>query len=535
MPESNVRIVVPYLGGGFGGKCDFHFEAHVAALARVTRRPVKLVFTRREEFLATDKVRHPMVMYFKTAVKKDGTITARQARLVLDTGAYAADGPAIGEVATMMAAGPYRIPHLLIEANTVYTNRTPAGSVRAPSGPQVCWALEQHTDVVAERVGMDPVEFRLKNLADEGDEGPTGQRFTAIGTKECLSKAAELAGWKPGGAGNRPGQLAEDEAVGVAVGWWFSYPSPSGAYTRLNSDGSTTVITGAQENGSGAVMGLARLQADVLGLDPRQVSLIYQDTDTGPWDNGSSGSQTTYNAGRAVLAAANQVRERLSEMAGKELEAEPQELEFKEGSVRVKGAPERSITLAALADKAFDDGGLIVAGAAPDAPPLPDNFGASCAGRTGFPAFADPAFFCHAVRVRVDKETGVVSVRDVVAAHDFGRVLNLPGAEGQIEGGIAHGIGIALLEGTQYHDGKQVNPHLLDYKLQTASDAPPMRIVFVEKPAVSGPLGGKGVGEPPVVPTAGAIGNAIAAATGARVRELPMTPYRVWAAMQEPA
>jgi CO/xanthine dehydrogenase Mo-binding subunit len=186
-----------------------------------------------------------------------------------------------------------------------------------------------------------------------------------------------------------------------------------------------------------------------------------------------------------------------------------------------------------LASKAFSDGGLILGQAAPDAPPLPDSFGASCAGRALSPAFADPSFFCHAARVHVDRETGVVYVRDVVAAHDFGRVLNQVGAEGQVEGGVVHGIGIALLEGTHYFEGRQVNSHLLDYKLQTAADVPAIRIVFVEKPSLGGPQGGKGVGEPPVVPTAGAIANAIAAATGARIRKLPMTPYRVWAAMQE--
>jgi CO/xanthine dehydrogenase Mo-binding subunit len=525
IPESKVRIVVPHLGGGFGGKCEFHFEAHVAALARKARRPVRLVFTRHEEFIAPDKVRHPMVIDLQTGLAQDGMITARRATVYLDSGAYASDAPAIAEIATMMAAGPYRIPHLRIAAHTMYTNRTPAGSVRAPSGPQVCWAVEQHTDVLAERAGLDPVEFRRRNLAREGDEGPTGQRMQAIGVLECLERAAKRIEW---GRARQPG-----EGVGVACGWWFSLPGPATAYLKLNADGSATLVTGANENGSGAVMGLALLAAEELGIDPEQVAVLYQDTDAGAYDGGSSGSQTTYNNGRAVIEAASELRERLRALAAERLEANPNDLVFEDGAVHVKGVPSRSVTIAELVSTAQGKGELLTARGAPLPPDMPDNFGASCAGRLVFPAFADPTFFCHAVRVQVDKETGVVQVKEVAAGHDFGRVLNPVGAEGQVEGGIVHGIGIALTEGTQYRDGRQLNPHLLDYKLQTAADAPAIAIDFVETVASGGPRGAKGVGEPPIVPTAGAIANAIADATGVRVRHLPMTAPRVWAALRE--
>jgi CO/xanthine dehydrogenase Mo-binding subunit len=526
IPESNVRVIVPHLGGGFGGKCEFHFEAHVAALARAARRPVRLVFDRREEFLAPDMIRHAIVTEVKTGVRRDGTIVAREARLLLDTGAYAAHGPSCSDIATMMAAGPYRIPHLRIGAHAVYTNRTPAGSVRAPTGPQVCWAIEQHTDEVAEAIGMDPLAFRLRNVAVAGDEGPTGQIFDAIAVRECVEQAAELVGWGR--------ELPEGEAVGLACGWWFSYPTASDASVKLNGDGTATVVTGAQENGSGAVAGLALLAADELGLEPAQVSILYQDTDAAVWDMGSSGSQTTFNAGRAVVAAAREVRDRLLELGAEALEASAADLELAGGTVRAKDAPDRSVPIGELVASAKDDGELIMVHASPQPPDLPDNFGGTCQGRTAFPAFAAPAFFCHAARVRVDRETGVARVLEVAAAHDFGRVLNPVGAEGQVEGGVAHGIGMAFTEGTIDDGGRQANPHLLDYKLVTAADAPPVTIAFVDAPDPNGgPFGSKGVGEPPVVPTAGAIGNAIAAATGARVRRLPMTPYRVWEAMEE--
>ena len=522
--EGRVRIIVPHLGGGFGGKCDVHFEPHVAALARAAGRPVKMVFDRREVFVATDMVRHPIVIELKTGVRRDGTITARQARLVLDTGAYAAHGPAITEIATMMAAGPYRIPHLLVEGYTVYTNKTPAGSTRAPAGPQVCWAVEQHTDVLAERVGMDPFDFRMLNLVEDGDEGPTGQVLDAVGVKECLEKAAELLGWGT--------DLVPNEGIGLSCGWWFSATGTSSATVRLNIDGTATIITGAQECGSGAVMGLPLLAAEVLALEPEQISLLYQDTGIAAFDGGASGSQTTFNNGRAVIAAAEQARDRLIQLAAEDLEASSPDLEISAGTVSVRGDPSSSQTFADVLSRAQDRGHVVVEHASPPPPPLPDGSAvANCAGRVLFATFVAPSFFCQAARVRVDRDTGVVRVKEVAAVHDFGRVLNPVGAEGQIEGGVAHGLGNALSEGTAYQDGFQLNPNFLDYKLQTSADVPTIRIAFVDRPAPDGPRGMKGAGEPPVVPGAGAVGNAIAAATGKRIRQMPMTPDRVWAAL----
>jgi CO/xanthine dehydrogenase Mo-binding subunit len=525
VPESNVRIIVPHLGGGFGGKCDFHFEAHVAALARKAGRPVRVVFTRHDEFVAPDKVNHPMVIDLKTGVTREGAMTARTARIVMDTGAYAADAPSIAEIATMMAAGPYDIPNLDITAHTVYTNKTPAGSVRAPSGPQVAWAVEQHTDEVGRQAGLDGYEIRLRNVLEDGDEGPTGQRMQAVGLKACLEKAAELIG-----RGRPP---VPGEGVGLACAWWFSFPAASSVTLKVNTDGSATLITGAQENGSGAVMGLGLLAAQELGLSPDRVSILYQDTDAGTWDMGSSGSQTTFNNGRALIAAAAVVRGRLLSLASARLEAAAEDLEIVDGVVQVRGAPATAVTVADLAAGAFGSGELITAQGAAAAESLPESFGATCSGRVVFPAFADPTFACQAARVALDRDTGVVRVLEVVAVHDFGRVLNAEGARGQVEGGVVHGIGMALTEGTVYRDGRQINPHLLDYKLQTAADAPSIRVEFVETAGAIGPRGAKGVGEPPIIPAAGAVGNAIAAAGGVSVRHLPMTAPRVWAALQD--
>ena len=519
IPESHVRVVVPLLGGGFGSKCDFHFEGHVAVLARAARRPVKLVFTREEEFVAPDHRREGMVIELETGAKPDGTLVARRGRLVLDGGAYCGEGGFFAQLAAMHACGPYVVENLKIESSLVYTNNQPSGSIRAPTAPQVCWAVEQHTDELAEALGLDPVELRRRTLIEEGAEGPTRQVFGPISIKETLERALERIAPE--------GELPEDEAIGVACGWWPSFGMNSGAYVKLNEDGSGTIVTGAQENGSGAVMALPLLVAEVLGMEPSAFSILYQDTEAAPWDAGSSGSQTTFNNGRAVVAAASEVRERLLDLAAEKLEVGRGDLELADGQVRVAGAPAKTVSIAELAGSGV---ALIGKGSGPalDNPPCSPE---GCLGRLGFESFLEPQVFTHAARVKVDSETGVVRVLQVAAAHDSGVIVNRIGASGQVYGGVVMGIGQALLETTQLDaDGRQRNPHLLDYKLVTAADAPRIDVDWIETPAENGgPNGSKGVGEPPTVPTPGAIANAIAGVVGARVRALPMTPERVWA------
>jgi len=522
IPESNVRVIVPLLGGGFGSKCDFHFEGHVAALARAAGRPVKLVFTREEEFVAPDHRREGIVIELETGARRDGTLVARRGRLVLDGGAYCGEGGFFAQLAAMHACGPYVIENVNVESTLVYTNNQPSGSIRAPTAPQMCWAVEQHMDEVADALGLDPVELRRRTLIEEGAESPTRQVFGALGMKETLERAAELIGYGR--------ELPDGEAIGFACGWWPSFGVDSGAYVKLNADGTGTIVTGAQENGSGAVMGLPLLAAEALGMKPEDFSILYQDTDAGPWDMGSSGSQTTFNNGRAVVAAAREVRSRLLELASERLEADVEDLELVDGAVTVKGAPSTAVSIAELAGT----GATIIgkgAGRVPQAPAASPDSG--CVGRLGFESFLEPQLITHAAHVRVDRETGVARVLRVAAVHDSGRILNPVGANGQVYGGVVMGIGQALTEGTQLdEDGRQRNPHLLDYKLATASDVPPIEIAWVETPAVDGgPGGSKGIGEPPCVPTAGAIANAIARATGARVRQLPMTAERVWEAL----
>jgi CO/xanthine dehydrogenase Mo-binding subunit len=519
IPESHVRVVVPLLGGGFGAKCDFHFEGHVAALARAAGRPVKLVFSRREEFFAVGHRREGMVIELETGARADGTLVARRARLVLDSGAYCGEGGFFAQMAAMHAHGPYVLENVHIESSLVYSNNQPSSSIRAPTAPQVCWALEQHTDELAEALGLDPVELRRRTLVEDGSVTATGQVLEQISMKETLERAVELIG--------SADELPEDEAIGVACGWWPCFTANAGAYVKLNPDGTGTIVTGAQENGTGAVMAMPRFVAEELGMRPEDFSLLYQDTDAAPWDMGSCGSQTTFNSARAVLAAAVDVREQLLDAAEEQLEAARDDLELVEGSIRVKGSPDKSVTIAALAAA-----GTFHGKGAGEIPPAPEAPAEGCVGRLGNESFHAPQLIAHAAHVKVDRETGVVRVLRVAAAHDCGRILNRIGADGQVYGGVVMGIGQALTEATQLDElGRQRNPHLLDYKLVTAADAPRIDIAWIETDTQNaGPRGSKGVGEPPCVPTAGAIANAIAKVIGARVRQLPMTPERVWEA-----
>ena len=524
LPQNRIRVIVPHLGGGFGAKCEVGFEPQVAALARAAGRPVKVVFSRREEFLLPDHRRERMIIELETGVRRDGTIVARRGHLIVDNGAYSMDEPFLGQMAGMFAVGPYRVPNVDVSVDVVYTNTQPSGSVRAPTGPTTCWAVEQHHDVVAERLGIDPVEFRRRNLVREGDTGPTGQVFERIGAIETMEHAAAKIGW------GQP--LPDGEAIGIATGWWPSFPGPSGAHLRINADGTGTIVTGAQECGTGAVMALPILAAEVLGMRPDEFRILYQDTDAGPYDGGASGSQTTFNNGRAVIAAATEVREQLLDLAADFLEANRADLELVDGMARVKGSGTASVSIGELASQAAGAGLLLGKGSG-EPPPTPAVDAGSCVGRLGGESFAAPTFFTHAIRIKVDRDTGVVRVLEVAASHESGVVINPIGAAGQIHGGVAMGIGQALTEGVQLtDDGRQRNAYLLDYKLQTVADVPSIHVDFVDAPSpTGGPKGLKGIAEPPCVPTPGAIANAIARAVGVRVSELPMTPERIWGAM----
>jgi CO/xanthine dehydrogenase Mo-binding subunit len=299
-------------------------------------------------------------------------------------------------------------------------------------------------------------------------------------------------------------------------------------YVKIDDDGTGQIITGAQECGTGAVMTLPMIVADELGMEPSDFQLVYQDTSAAPYDTGATGSQTLLNNGRAALGAAVEIGRQLRELAAQHLEAAAEDIVLENGTASVVGSPAVTVSIVELAEMAADENLLLSHGSSEPLPEVPLE-GATCVGDLGVAAWSAPQFSCHAVRVKLDRETGVARVLEVSTAHDSGTIINPIGATGQVEGGVMMGIGQALSEGTVYGEARQLNAGLLEYKLQTSADAPVIKTQFIQIDTPNaGPHGAKGLAEAPNVTTAGAIANALAKLTGTTLRRLPMTPERIW-------
>ncbi len=329
LPVSRIRVIVPGLGGGFGGKLRIALEHHAALLARAAGRPVKLISTADEELTAAHP-RQASISALRTGVSRDGLLLAKQAKVVLDCGAYAGSGPATAAVALQIVAGPYRTPNLLLEGVAVYTNKVPTGSFRATAGPMGNFAVESQIDIIADDLGLDPLELRLKNAVRDGDEGPAGERLRAVSVVECLQKAAAAIGWDE----RRP---ARGHGKGIACGWWMTTGGSSAVYVKLNADGTATLGSGAVELGTGALTGAAQVLAEELGLPLAAVRIAAVDTDAVPYDWGAQGSRTAFSVGNAARAAAAELRRRIAAFAAARFGVGPERVTF-EGGDAVAGA-----------------------------------------------------------------------------------------------------------------------------------------------------------------------------------------------------
>ena len=511
---SKVRIIVPGVGGGFGGKLRIGVEHFAALLARKSGRPVKVMTTSEEELTAAYP-RQGTVIELKTGVTRDGRLTARQGRIYFDTGAFAGSGPGVASVATMVLAGPYRTPNLHLEGYAVYTNKTNCGSYRAPSGPQANFAVESQMDIIADALGIDPLELRLRNIVHEGDEGPTGQVLTAVGLEECLRRAADAIGWPD----RRPGP---GRGKGLAIGWWTTTGGSSGVYVKINPDGSVTLNTGAVEIGTAALTGAAQVLAEALGVDLADITVISGDTGSTPFDFGAQGSRTAFAVGNACRAAAAELERKLFELAAAHLKTTEDALTLRDKHVV---GPDGRVSLAELARQSQVAGGGMIAHGTFIAPGTP--YDTKRVEGHVYPAFHSPSFHAHAVDLSVDVETGEVTIHKYVVAQDVGFALNPIYIEGQIEGGVAQGLGQTLSEEIVYRDGRVLNANLTDYKMPTTLDVPRIESILVEHPGRVGPFGAKGVGEPPNIEPPAAVANAIAAAVGARITSLPITAEKI--------
>ncbi len=542
MPVSKVKVVQPpYIGGGFGSKLDMaHAEPLAALLSLRTRRPVRFENTRYEDFITN--CRHPMKVYLKTGIRKDGTFTARYARTLLDASAYAAEAPGVIRVhANYGLMLGYRCPNFKWEGKLVYTNNMPGGAFRGYGGPQGCFAAESQIDEICEELGFDPIEFRLKNARRTGESHPANPawKLDSYGLEECLRRGAERIGWSARGrAGNATGTVKR--GIGMAVQpLWVSgcVGSPdgyehSGAILKLNADGTADLASATIDIGAGQTTVLSQIAAEELGIAAESVRMSSGDTDTLPFDAPTHASRITYASGLAVKAAAAAAKERLLDVASGLMEANADDLEVHNGMVMVKGAPALAVPVADVVKRA-ESPYMVVTAQGPTPTSLEEK--GTIIGVSSLAPSRNPSPACaQFVEVEVDTETGRVKVLHAVSAHDLGRLVNPAGAEGQVEGGLQQGIGYALMENMLFDaaTGACVTADFLNYKMPTAVEMPrKIESIFVETDEPSGPFGAKGLSEPCIIVPAPAIANAIYNAVGVRIRSLPITPEKILAAL----
>lgn len=506
VPETAVRIIPTTPGGGFGGKF-FLYETLVAAAAKAAGRPVSLSLTRSEEMLAANPAPAADI-WVKLGAKKDGTFTALQADVKVDSGCFPSDHG----VAAWLLGSLYQTPNQDVRYTEVLTFKVSTAAYRAPGAPQATFALESAVDEMAQQLGMDPIELRLKNASKPGDPLADGEPWPSMGMREVLQAVQSHPVYT-----NRAAAQAQGRGVGVAIGGWPGGTEPTSAQAQLHRDGTLHVHIGSVDL-TGTPVGFVLMAAETFGLPPEKVRIIRGDTSNMPYAGATGGSKITYMLGPSVIRACEDAKQQVLTIAAEEMEADVADMEIVDGRVQVKGVPDKALDLGEIAKKTM-------------------NFGAKYAPVVGNGRHANtegaPGFCAQIAEVEVDKETGVVTVQRLVAVQDVGQVINPLTLEGQLQGGVMQGLGWALYEEMAYDDfGTLLSGSWMDYTVPHFSHAvPEFEMVYVEVPSPHGPFGARGVGEPPIVPTAAAVANAIANVTHGRVTDLPMTPPRVLAAM----
>ncbi|MBV9120536.1 MAG: molybdopterin-dependent oxidoreductase [Chloroflexi bacterium] len=542
-----IRVIQPTLGGGFGRGLDIYpIDPICCFLAQRAGRPVKIEFDRTEEFIACP-TRQPARFHIRSAAAADGKLLARDVMVYLDNGAYVSWGPTTPYVMMSTTTGLYRVPNVRFETKILYTNNPYSGAMRGYGNLQATFAIESSMDILAHKLGMDPVEFRLRNANQPGDLTPQQMQITTCGLTECLRRAAEEAGWDrhartpmsvPTELVPRPGQAPDGRAntrrgLGVASlfhvgGGARVYRSDGcGAIVRIDDFGKVTVTIGASEIGQGSDTVLAQICADTLGVPVEKVEIVQDDTLVCPWDVGVHASRTTFIAGHATMLATNKVKDQLLDLASGLLEEPRENLRLEDGQITSTREPSRRISYDRVVRAThFREGGTqLIAEAFYDPPTVmqDQDFRGNIS--------VTYAFATQIAEIEVDLDTGRIEVLRVIAAHDVGRALNPAGAEGQIEGGVAMGLGYAVTEQYLVKDGKLLNPYFRDYKLATSQDMPEVKVILVETNDPAGPFGAKGLGETGAIAVAPAVANALYDATGVRIKELPLTPERVLEAL----
>jgi xanthine dehydrogenase molybdenum-binding subunit len=537
MDPGRIRIIQPPIGGGFGSKLDIYpFEPIAIFLARITKRPVKLVYSREEEFIASP-TRQPVLLKLRSGCTRDGILTFRDVETVHDNGAYTSWGATTPFVMMQTISSLYRVPNCNYRTRAVYSNNPYAGSFRGYGNLQATFAVEAHMDKLAEAIGMDPLEFRLKNAQLPGEITPQGMHFKSCGFQDCLRVAAERSGyqrkqrecrskWRDGSTVKHGIGMASMLHVG---GGAKIYPSDGcGTILKIDDFAHVTLLTGASEIGQGSETVLAQLVCEELALPLSAVSVVNNDTDITPWDVGVHASRTTFIAGNSALGAARKAKDKILAAATVKFAQPAENLDLHDGCIIEKASGKKLIEISKLIRSLhFSEKAELVMTTYYYEPPSKHQ-DREFRGDVS----AAYAWATQVAEVEVDTQTGIVKLLKVTAAHDVGRVLNRLGIEGQIEGGIVMGQGYALTENLIIKDGTVCNPNFRDYKLVTAPEIPEMDVTFIETMDGEGPQGAKGVGEAPAICVAAAVGNAIYNATGVRITALPFTPENVYRALR---
>ncbi len=530
VPVSKVRIIVPYLGGGYGGKVYPKVEPITVALAQKAGRPVRVVLSREEVFYTITK--HAAVLRMKTGVKNDGTLVARECQIHLDTGAYAEIGPRVAKKSGYTAAGPYRIPNLKIDSYSVYTNKPPAGAFRGFGVSQSAWAVESQMDIIAAALKMDPLEIRLKNGYDEGDKFVTEETLRSVGLKECLSEVAKSIGWghREGSTQSAVRQAPGTEGARVKRGKGLACmikatitPSVSCAVVKMNEDASLSIYAGTVEMGQGSETTLAQIAGKELGISLQTIQVLGVDTDVVPYDLTTSSSRSTFHMGKAVQLAARDIMRQLKQIVAKEYGVPEDKINFADGKIRL---PESTLDYADVMFKRFGMPGGTLVGDGQVKTSVKDEYGEKSTSAFWF-------YAAGAAEVEVDEETGKIKLLKYASAVDVGKAISPLGCRQQLAGAAITGIGQALFEEIAYDNGQLINPNLVDYVLPALGDMPAIiDPIAVENPDRNGPFGAKGIGESGLIPVAPAIANAIYDAVGVRIKDLPIKAEKIYLALE---
>ncbi|MCF8087267.1 MAG: xanthine dehydrogenase family protein molybdopterin-binding subunit [Desulfotignum sp.] len=527
LKNKRVRVIKPIIGGGFGSKLDTYAYEHVAILlAYACRKPVKMVFDRVEEFKATS-TRQPTVTYIKQGCDKNGKLTFRDMRMVLDNGGHTSWGATTPSVMLMPISSLYSVKNVKYSAKCVYTNNTYSQAMRGYGNPQATFAIESSMDMLAEKAGIDRIKFRKINQNHAGEETPQGLKITSCGLAECIDAVEKELHFNDNNEKGVGTGLASLIHVGGGARIYGS--DGCGAILKMDDYGKVDIFTGGTDMGQGLDNITAQIVAEELGLSAEDINVVHSDTDICPWDVGAHASRSTFVAGNAALGAAKKVKKKIQDFASKLFETPAEEIELKDKMVFVTGNPEKNMPIGKLLRKAhFSPGGTMLM-AEHFYDPDNQNMGKELKGNMSMTY----SFGAHGAKVKVDEETGKVEVLEYVAAHDVGRAINPLLLEGQVYGGVVMGLGYALTEEVTVKNGEIMNANFRDYKLFTAKDAVKIKAPVIETDDKDGPFGAKGIGEPGCVPTAPAIANAIYNAVGVRIKDLPITPEKVLAALKE--